>query len=154
MYAVFYSEQEEAYRQGYSIDGKDEPKKRARRGVKNAYKNTCMLKLVADHMFTRKFLNKENVIYQMVNHYKAAEYIFRNQTFNITTPADRFYHPQGIGFRVGRIVVYDGYSVPRGLKPEYMSVSHQLEMFSSEDHSAVCEAFLFTDRSFDKGKLS
>ena len=87
----------------------------------------------------------------MVNHYKAAEYIFRNQTFNITSPADRWYHPQGIGFRVGSIVVYDGYSVPARLKPEYMSVDNLLEMFSSEDHSRVCEAFLFTDRSFDKG---
>ena len=128
-------------------------KKRTKRGVKNAFKNTCVLKLVADHKFTRKFLNKENVIYQMVNHYKAAEYIFRNQTFNITSPADRWYHPQGIGFRVGRIVVYDGYNVPARLKPEYMSVSTLLEMFSSEDHSAVCESFLFTDRSFDKGLL-
>lgn len=111
-----------------------------------------MLKLVADHKFTRKFLNKENVIYQMVNHYKAAEYIFRNQTFNMTTPADRLYHPQGIGFRVGRIVVYDGYSVPPKLKPEYISVGHVLEMFSAQDHSAVCQAMLFTDRSFDDGK--
>jgi len=143
-------EQEKAYREGYNIDA-EHVLKRTRRGVKNAFKNTCVLKLVADHKFTRKFLNKENVIYQMVNHYKAAEYIFRNQTFNITKPADRWYHPQGIGFRVGSIVVYDGYSVPARLKPEYMSVANLLEMFSSEDHSKVCESFLFTDRSFEKG---
>lgn len=145
-------EEEEAYKQGYSLD-EIRGKGRYRRGVKNSIKNTCVLKLVSDHKFYRKFLNKENVIYQMVNHYKAAEYIFRNQTFNVSTPADRFYNPQGIGFRVGHIIVYDGYSVPKAMKPEFMSVKNLLELFSSEDHSAVCEAFLFTDRSFDKGVI-
>ena len=126
---------------------------RFRRGVKNRYKNTCHLKLVADHKFTRRFMSRENAIIQMVQHYKAAEYIFRNQTFNMTSPADRFYNPEGVGFRVGIIIVYDGFNVPQNMRAEHISVNNLLEVFSQDDHSDVCLAYLFTDRSFANGVM-
>jgi len=128
-------------------------KERYRRGTKNRHKNTCNLKLVADHLFMRKFIRRETAIDQMVLHYQAVEYIFRNQTFNTTNQYDSTFAPEGIGFRIKEIHVLLEDTVPENMKPEHISVYELLELFSRMNHSSVCLSYLFTDRSFDNGVL-
>ena len=59
------------------------------------HKNTCNMKLVADHLFMKKFVRRETAIDEMVYHYQAVEYIFRNQTFNTTNQLDSSFSPEG-----------------------------------------------------------
>lgn len=144
-----------------TFKGSSKPKKenfedgkiRYRRGPKNQKMNTCDLKLVADHLFMRKFVRRETAIDQMVLHYQAVEFIFRNETFNTTDEYDSTFSPQGIGFRIKEIHVLFEDTVPEPIKKEHMSIYHLLELFSRMDHSSVCLSYLFTDRSFDNGVL-
>ena len=131
----------------------DDVKKRYRRGTKNRHKNTCNLKLVADHLFMKKFVRRETAIDEMVYHYQAVEYIFRNQTFNTTDQLDSSFSPEGIGFRIKEIHVLLKNTVPKPLKPAQMSIFRLLELFSHMNHSTVCLSYLFTDRSFDDGVM-
>lgn len=130
---------------------KEHGKKRYRRGPKNAQKNTCKLKLVADHLFVRKFVRRETAIDQMILHYQAVEYIFRNQTFNTTDEYDSTFSPQGIGFRIGEIHVWLKEDTPEMLQQEHITIYRLLEHFSKMNHSSTCLAYLFTDRSFENG---
>ena len=131
----------------------EEGKKRYKRGTKNRHRNTCNLKVVADHLFMRKFVRRETAIDEMVYHYQAVEYIFRNQTFNTTNQLDSSYSPEGIGFRIKEVHVLLKDTVPKAIKPTEMSVFRVLELFSQMNHSSVCLSYLFTDRSFDDGVL-
>jgi len=126
-------------------------KERYRRGTKNRHKNTCHLKLVADHLFMKKFILRETAIDQMVLHYQAVEYIFRNQTFNTTGEYDSNFSPEGVGFRIKEVHVWLEESVPASLSPQHISIYRLLELFSRMNHSSVCLAYLFTDRTFDDG---
>ena len=130
---------------------KQKGKHRYRRGTKNRHKNTCNLKLVADHLFMKKFVRRETAIDQMVMHYQAVEYIFRNQTFNTTGEYDSFFSPEGVGFRIKEVHVWKEDSVPKELAPNHISVYRLLELFSRMNHSSACLAYLFTDRTFDDG---
>ena len=136
-------------------DKNDKAHSRSKRGSKNRHHNTCYLKVVADHLFMRKFVRRETAIDQMVLHYKAVEYIFRNQTFNSTDPKyGAYFNPEGIGFRIKEVHVWkDKNKVPASLRPDFISVYRLLDLFSEMNHSSVCEAFLFTDRSFDNGVM-
>jgi len=126
-------------------------KSRVRRGSKNRKMNTCNLKVVADHLFMEKFVRRETAIDQMVLHYQAIEYIFRNQTFNVTQYGVDFW-PQGIGFRIKEVHVWNKpEKIDPKLNPRHISIWNILELFSETDHSSVCQAVLFTDRSFDHG---
>ena len=130
---------------------KKKGKHRYRRGTKNRHKNTCNLKLVADHLFMKKFVRRETAIDQMVMHYQAVEYIFRNQTFNTTGEYDSFFSPEGVGFRIKEVHVWKEDTVPKPFAPNHISVYRLLELFSRMNHSSACLAYLFTDRTFDDG---
>ncbi|XP_065646645.1 disintegrin and metalloproteinase domain-containing protein 10 isoform X2 [Hydra vulgaris] len=131
----------------------DKGKQRFRRGTKNRRMNTCNLKLVADHLFMRKYVRRQQAIDQMVLHYQAVEYIFRNQTFNTTDQLDSSYSPEGIGFRIKEVHVWLENTVPPEIKPTFVTAYELLEQFSRMNHSSVCLAYLFTDRSFEDGVL-
>lgn len=143
----------EAEARAKKAESKEEGKKRYRRGTKNRHKNTCNLKLVADHLFMRKFVRRETAIDEMVYHYQAVEYIFRNQTFNTTDKLDSSYSPEGIGFRIKEVKVFLQNTIPKELAPAHMSAFRLLELFSERNHSGVCLAYLFTDRTFDDGVM-
>lgn len=128
-------------------------KQRQRRGIKNRYENTCNLALFADHLFLKKFVRRETAIDQMVLHYQAVEYIFRNQTFDTNGQFNSTYTPQSIGFRIKEVRVWNDDSVPKSLAPVHISVDKLLENFSQMNHSSACLAYLFTDRSFDDGVM-
>lgn len=134
-------------------ESKEHGKQRYRRGTKNRHKNTCNLKLVGDHLFMKKFVRRETAIDQMVLHYQAVEFIFRNQTFNTTNEYDSTFSPEGIGFRIKEVHIWLEESVPTSLAPKHISIYRLLELFSRMNHSSVCLAYLFTDRSFDDGVM-
>lgn len=138
------------YKKMASKNNSNNEKKRHRRGVKNRNKNTCNLALFADHLFLKKFVRRETAIDEMVLHYLAVEYIFRNQTFDTSTST---YAPQSVGFRIKEVHVWNDESVPKSLAPAYISVDKLLEDFSQMNHSSACLAYLFTDRSFDDGVI-
>lgn len=145
--------QMEAEKKKMEEETKENGKARYRRGTKNRHMNTCNLKLVADHLFMKKFVRRETAIDQMVLHYQAVEYIFRNQTFNTTKEFDSSFSPEGIGFRIKEVHVWLADSVPKSLSANHISVYRLLELFSRMNHSSVCLAYLFTDRSFDDGVM-
>lgn len=148
-----YKRMEALKKQKEEEESKENGKARYRRGTKNRHMNTCQLKLVADHLFMKKFVRRETAIDQMVLHYQAVEYIFRNQTFNTTKEFDSHFSPQGIGFRIKEVHVWQADSVPKSLSAKHISVFRLLELFSRMNHSSVCLAYLFTDRSFDDGVM-
>ena len=132
-------------------ESKGNGKQRYRRGVTNREMNTCTLKLVADHLFLKKFVRRETAIDQLVLHYQAVEHIFRQQTFNTTGEYNSHFSPQSIGFRIAEVHIWNEDSVPESLAPVNISIDKLLENFSQMQHDTACLAYLFTDRTFDDG---
>ena len=127
----------------------EEIKRRIRKQTQaDLKKNACVLGLYADNFFTKLFGGKTKAIFQMVKQVQAAQIIYTNE-FNGTD----YYKEYGITFRVKSIVVYDENDVPDRIKDTNVGIDTLLDIFSETDHSAVCEAFLFTDRDFEGGIL-
>lgn len=116
-------------------------------------KSACTLSLYADNFFTKLYGGKTKAIFQLVKQVQAAQIIYTNQ-FNSTD----YFSPYGITFRVKTIVAFnDSDPVPNNLpsqvKDSNVGIDTLLDLFSSIDHSGVCEAFLFTNRDFEGGIL-
>lgn len=116
-------------------------------------KNVCTLGLYADNFFAELFGGKTNAILQLVKQIQAAQIIYMNE-FNTSD----YYSPFGITFRVRTVVAFNKSDpLPSGLpaeaKDSNVGIDTLLDYFSSMNHNAVCEAFLFTDRDFDGGIL-
>lgn len=127
---------------------------RARRQTQQELeKSACTLGLYADNFFTKLYGSKTKAIFQLVKQVQAAQIIYTNQ-FNDTN----YFSPYGITFRVKSIVVFNETdpapnNLPAQVKDSNVGIDTLLDLFSSIDHSGVCEAFLFTDRDFEGGIL-
>lgn len=132
----------------------DQDRSRFRRQTQQELeRNACTLGLYADNFFTKLYGGQTKAIFQLVKQVQAAQIIYTNQ-FNETN----FFFPNGITFRVKTIVVFNETGPPPNNLPAQITDSNVgidtvLELFSSIDHSEVCEAFLFTDRDFEGGIL-
>lgn len=103
--------------------------------------------------FTKLYGGKTKAIFQLVKQVQAAQIIYMNE-FN---GRDYFYQ-KGITFRVRTIVAFNDSekapnNLPSQVKDSNVGIDTLLDLFSSIDHSGVCEAFLFTDRDFEGGIL-
>ncbi|KAL9988652.1 hypothetical protein ACROYT_G003122 [Oculina patagonica] len=133
----------------------DQDRSRARRQTQaELRKSACTLGLYADNFFTKLYGSKTKAIFQLVKQVQAAQIIYTNQ-FNETN----YFSPYGITFRVKSVVVFDETddplpnNLPAQVKDSNVGIDTLLDLFSSIDHSGVCEAFLFTDRDFEGGNL-
>ena len=116
-------------------------------------KNVCTLSLYADNFFVELFGSKTNAILQLFKQVQAAQIIYMNE-FNTTD----YYSPYGITFRVRTVVAFSDSDplpskLPAQVKDKNVGIDTLLDYFSTMNHDAVCEAFLFTDRDFEGGIL-
>lgn len=116
-------------------------------------KDACTLGLYADNFFTKLYGSNTKAIFQLVKQVQAAQIIYTNQ-FN----ESNYFPPKGLTFRVKTIVVFNETGKPPSNLPDQITDSNVgidtvLDLFSTIDHSDVCEAFLFTDRDFEGGIL-
>ncbi|XP_048587301.1 disintegrin and metalloproteinase domain-containing protein 10 [Nematostella vectensis] len=130
---------------------RDSGEDRPRRATEQEKKlDSCTLALYADHLFTKLCGGKSRAVFKLTEHITAVQIIYKN-AFN-TTNYD-LYSPYGITFRVKKMVIYDEQDVPDKYKDDNLAIDVMLNLLSSDDHSDVCEAFMFTDRDFDNGIL-
>lgn len=166
--SVIYKDQDLEYDHAYAeIKKRFMPKvpERTRRSLKDGSsrlrrqtkeeleKNACTLSLYADNFFVELFGGKTNAIHQLVKQVQAAQIIYMN-AFNVSD----IYYPYGITFRVRTVVAFNKTdtlpsNLPSQVKDSNVGINTLLDYFSSVNHEAVCEAFLFTNRDFEDGVL-
>lgn len=132
---------------------KDGPNRLRRQTEEELKKNVCTLSLYADNFFTELFGGKTNAILQLVKQLQAAQIIYQNEF-----KSDGYYPGYGLTFRVRTVVAFNKTdtlpsNLPSQVKDSNVGIDTLLDYFSSVNHDAVCEAFLFTDRDFEGGVL-
>lgn len=132
----------------------DQHRSRSRRQTQQELeKSACTLGLYADNFYTKLYGGNTKAIFQLVKQVQAAQIIYTTG-FNDTNN----FSPYGITFRVKSIVVFNETdnppnNLPSQVKDSNVGIDTLLDLFSSIDHSGVCEAFLFTNRDFEGGIL-
>lgn len=137
-----------------SLDHDEPGRNRVRRETQQELeKNVCTLGLYADSYFTELYGGKTKAIFQLVKQVQAAQIIYMNE-FNSTD----YFSPYGITFRVRTMVAFNKTDplpskLPAQVKDKNVGIDTLLDLFSTMNHDAVCEAFLFTNRDFEGGIL-
>ncbi|EGD75708.1 hypothetical protein PTSG_07825 [Salpingoeca rosetta] len=110
-----------------------------------AGKCTCPVTVIADFKFFQALGSRRNdVVAAMVAHINEADTLFRRTVFGDT---------YGLGFAVGRVVVYEDSGAPSPVNGGAYTADAFLQAFSTKQWSGSCLAHVFTHRDFADGVL-
>ncbi|XP_072033054.1 LOW QUALITY PROTEIN: disintegrin and metalloproteinase domain-containing protein 10-like [Amphiura filiformis] len=110
-------------------------------------KQTCPLYIQTDHVFYKRFGSRDAVVSYVLNHVKAADYIYKSTTF------DRF---RNINFAISRLRVWspdDKRDPNYKFASDYIGVEKYLDLASEGDWTDYCASYTFTNRDFSNGVL-